>query len=119
MSDEKDYELTATQQKAFAQLRQAFIACKKAKVLLFNYYGALYGVNGRNYSHVLFHDFRSDEDYDDLLVDDLVLPTINTSDFRPGEFRRRRRLVSAQAIIRKLPLLLETIRRKPNHACVY
>lgn len=46
MSDEKDYELTAAQQKAFAQLRQAFVACKKAKVMLFNYYGALYGVNG-------------------------------------------------------------------------
>lgn len=81
MSDEKDYELTAAQQKAFAQLRQAFVACKKAKVLLFNYYGALYGVNGKNYSNVLFYDFRSDEDYDDLLVDDIVLPTINTSDF--------------------------------------
>lgn len=38
-------------------------------------------MNGKNYSHVLFHDFRNDEDYDDLLVDDLVLPTINTSDF--------------------------------------
>jgi hypothetical protein len=93
MSDEKDYELTATQQKAFAQLRQAFVACKKAfvackkaKVLLFNYYGALYGVNGRNYSHVLFHDFRTDEDCDDLLVDDLVLPTIDTSDFDLASF---------------------------------
>lgn len=75
MSDEKDYELTAAQQKAFAQLRQAFTACKKAKVMLFNYYGSLYGVNGKNYSHVLFHDFRTDED------DDLVLPTIDTSDF--------------------------------------
>lgn len=81
MSDEKDYELTAAQQKAFAQLRQAFTACKKEKVMLFNYYGSLYGVNGKNYSHVLFHDFRNDEDYDDLLVDDLVLPIINTSDF--------------------------------------
>lgn len=81
MSDEKDYQLTDAQEKAFQQLKHAFTACKKAKVLLFNYYGALYGVNGRNYSHVLFHDFRSDEDYDDLLVDDLDLPIIDTSDF--------------------------------------
>lgn len=77
----EDYQLTDAQEKAFQQLKRAFAACKKTKVMLFNYYGALYGVNGRNYSHVLFHDFRSDEDYDDLLVDDLVLPTIDTSDF--------------------------------------
>lgn len=77
----EDYQLTDAQEKAFQQLKRAFTACKKAKVMLFNYYGALYGVNGRNYSHVLFHDFRSDEDYDDLLVDDLALPTIDTSDF--------------------------------------
>lgn len=77
----EDYQLTDAQEKAFRQLKCAFKACKKAKVMLFNYYGALYGVNGRNYSHVLFHDFRNDEDYDDLLVDNLVLPTIDTSDF--------------------------------------
>lgn len=77
----EDYELTDEQQKAFDALRRAFAKCRHAKVMLFNYYGDIYGVNGKNYSHVLFHDFESDKDHDDLLVDDLVLPTITTSEF--------------------------------------
>lgn len=77
----EDYELNDEQKKAFEQLRRALAKCRSAKVMLFNYYGSLYGVNGKNYSHVLFHDFSSDEDYDDLLVDDLVLPIIDTSAF--------------------------------------
>lgn len=81
MSEEKDYELTAEQKKAFAQLKRAFMACKKAKVLLFNYYGVLHGVNGHKYGSVVFHDVLADEAYDDLLVDDLVLPLIKASEF--------------------------------------
>ena len=77
----EDYEFTAEQQRAFDSLRKAFAKCRRAKVMLFNYYGAIYGVNGKNYSHVLFHDFETDKYYDDLRVDDLVLPTIDTSVF--------------------------------------
>ena len=77
----EDYELNDEQKKAFEQLRRAFAKCKSAKVMLFNYYGIIYGVNGKNYSHVLFHDFDTDKDYDDLFVDDLVLPMITISEF--------------------------------------
>ena len=45
----EDYEFTAEQQRAFDSLRKAFAKCRRAKVMLFNYYGAIYGVNGKNY----------------------------------------------------------------------